>query len=149
MQYGESGGSCITYAQKMMSLFVLKKMSVYMPKSIPQTREWYSYAWKTTGKWAGPLGGGWQLPWSAECVARVTSLGALWLRWCCGGESLCDPAGRLLQHGFGHVWEVVVKGMVASLIDLNRKLETSENQRGGIHTMRIKEVGYTPWESEL
>ena len=47
-------------------------------------------------------------------------LGVLRLLRCRGREALCDPAGHLLQHGLCNLWEVVVQGVVAPLVDLNR-----------------------------
>lgn len=52
------------------------------------------------------------LTWSDQ----VTILGDLLL--CNGREALCDPAGHFLQHGLSHFREVVVKSVIATLVDL-------------------------------
>lgn len=55
---------------------------------------------------------------ASVCRPRC-NLGALRLLRCHRGEALRDPAGHLRHDGLGHLWEVLVQGVVASLVDLH------------------------------
>lgn len=89
-----------------------------MPKSVSQTIECSSIVMPDRQL------EGEQASWVEVCsclgvlkeVDQVTILGNLLL--CHGGEALCDPTDHFLQHGLGHFREVMVKGVVATLIDL-------------------------------
>lgn len=97
-------------------------MAVYIPQCISQTKACSNIVMSDR------LLQSEQASWSKVlplCADQSTFLRALRLLWCHHGEALCDPAGHLLYDGLGHFWEVVVKGVVASLVHLNRSNERS------------------------
>lgn len=60
------------------------------------------------------------------------NLGALRLLRCHRGKALRDPTGHLLQDRLGHLWEVLVQGVVASLVDLDGGKGRRQSGKSGV-----------------
>ena len=108
-------------------LYIEINISLYAQKYFPRP-ESVAVLLSLTDCWkvSRCFGARWQTPWSKAggegVVDRIMFLGALRFLRCRGGQPLRDPSGHLLQHGLGHLWEVVVEGVVASVVDLNRSV---------------------------